>query len=127
MDELQQKIQAIPHETVREVVNQMLMHGPMTCKEIAAKVGRKLQNIQKTLYRLQADGIVYVSGYQERIYQNCLAPREWSIGNLPDAPRPKPKSNKQKRLDYRKRNYARLMVKDRPSSYVSLGVWRGLL
>lgn len=89
--------------------------------------GRKVANVNKTLVSLRAQGLVYVSGYAERTYQNCIPPREWSLGNKHDVPRPKAKSNKQKKADYRRRNAAIPRVKHFGSYYESLGVWRGLM
>lgn len=110
-----------------QIVAILKANGPMTCPMLAEMTGRKVQNIQNNMYALRKKGMVYVSGYGERPYPNCIPPREWYVGNEPDAKRPPIKTNKQKKADYRKRHAALIQLREHPKVFEKYGMWKGLL
>lgn len=110
-----------------EIVNLIQKNGPMTVEALSKLTGRKLANVLDSLKLLRKKRLVHISGYAERSYPNCMHHSEWDIGDWPDAKRPAPIPNKQKKKDFRRRHAAVLKVQKNPDRYQSLGVWRGLV
>jgi hypothetical protein len=108
-------------------IKEVLQHGPLSVREMVELLGQARVALNKSLRRLRDRKQVYICAWERQPegHQGAFVPY-YTLGDEPDAQRPKALTVSERNKEYRRRHQAAISARRYPHLRETLGVWAGL-